>query len=87
MKYGSDLHNEDDAEIIKLLLENGANVHSKNDWALKSASRIGHTEAVRILLEHDANIHADDNYALRWASERGHIEIVVITKIRSEYTC
>jgi len=30
-------------------LDNGANIHAKNDWALREASRWGHTKIVKLL--------------------------------------
>ena len=38
-----------------LPLENDANVHAKNDEALRYASRYGHFEVVKLLLEAGAN--------------------------------
>jgi ankyrin repeat protein len=42
------------AEIVKLLLENGADVHAENDSALRWASERGHTEIVKLLQDHIA---------------------------------
>jgi ankyrin repeat protein len=36
-------------EIVKLLLEHGADVHAENDWALRWAYYYGHTEIVKLL--------------------------------------
>ena len=39
-------------EIVKVLLENGADVHANNDEALRYASQDGHVETVKILLDY-----------------------------------
>jgi len=49
------------AEIVQLLLQDGASVHDVNDaedTPLHIASREGHDEIVRSLLEHDASLEA-----------------------------
>ena len=40
--------------LVKELLAEGANVHAWDDYALKWASRYGHTEVVTILKNHIA---------------------------------
>ena len=63
-------------KIIKELLNEGADIHAGNDYALRHASRYGHLEIVKLLLDRGADIHACDDYALRWASHNGHLETV-----------
>ena len=63
-------------ECVKWLLNNGYDVHTKNDLALCWASSKGHLEVVKLLLEAGADVHAIDDYALRWASHNGHLEVV-----------
>jgi ankyrin repeat protein len=63
-------------EIVRLLLENGADVHVENDDALRLASQEGHLEMVRLLLEKGVNVNAKYGHALRAASAAGHLEIV-----------
>lgn len=65
-----------DLPSVKKLVENGADIHSDNDFALRNASENGQLEVVRYLVENDADIHAKDDLALRNASENGHIEVV-----------
>ena len=43
-------------EIVKYLIENGADVHSFNDQALRYASGYGHLEIVKYLVEQGADI-------------------------------
>ena len=63
-------------EIVKFLLEHGADVHAKNDEALTYAAENGHTEIVKMLIENGAHVFADNNYAVRYAAKKGHTEIV-----------
>jgi len=65
-------------EVVKLLLEQGADVHAGYDYALRKAAMHDHTEVVKLLLEQGADVHAIDDYALRWAACSGHTEIVNI---------
>ena len=58
------------------IFENGANINTDNDKALRMSSKNGYIDIVKYLVEKGANIHADDNYALRMSSENGHIDIV-----------
>ena len=66
-------------EIVKLLLENGANVHIRSGLfsvtALMLASFNGHTETVKLLLEYGADLEANDNQdwtPLMWAIKGGY---------------
>ncbi len=69
-------------EIVKILLNNGANVnflHKDGDSSLNIASREGHTEIVKILLHNGANINyinKDRRGSLIISSSKGHTEIV-----------
>ena len=59
--------NSNDISIIKILVENGANVNSKNNdlydglTPLHFASNSGHEELVQYLLETGANVNAEDD--------------------------
>ena len=57
-------------DIVKYLIENGANVHAENDYALRWTARAGHFDLVRLLVAKGANIHAENDYALLWAVEK-----------------
>ncbi|AYV85138.1 MAG: repeat protein [Satyrvirus sp.] len=63
-------------EIVKYVIEKGADIHAENDQALRKASRNGHLEIVKLLIEKGANIHAVNDGALHGASFNGHLEIV-----------
>lgn len=63
-------------EVVRLLLNAGADVHAGDDFALREASENGHTEVVQLLLNAWADVHAKDDFALRYASALGHAEVV-----------
>ncbi len=63
-------------EIVKYLIEQGANSNSFHGYVLIYASESGHFPVVKYLVKHGANIHAHDEYPLRVASQNGHLEIV-----------
>ena len=65
-----------DLEVIKELVESGANIHAQDDYAIRWASSNGQLEVVKYLAENGANIHAQDDYAICWASENGQLEVV-----------
>ena len=67
-------------EVVKLLLDAGADVHTYNDEALRWASYYGHIEVVKLLLDAGANVYAEKGLALRWAKYKGHTEIVELLK-------
>ena len=67
-------------EVVKLLLDAGADVHTYNDEALRWASYYGHIEVVKLLLDAGANVYAEKGLALRWAKYKGHTEIVKLLK-------
>lgn len=72
-------------EIIKLLLDNGADANAQNDAsdidcsALCAASRNGHLEAAKMLLDNGADINIHGGHygnALCAASAKGRLEVV-----------
>lgn len=64
------------AEVVRFLLQHGADVHAQDYEALRLGASNGHLEVVRLLVEHGANVHADDDWPLRWAVSNGHLEVV-----------
>ncbi len=72
----------DNTEIIKVLLEEGADVNAVSkygDTALMEAARRGHTGIVKALIDEGADVNAANNYgdtALTHASVYGHTETV-----------
>ena len=63
-------------EIVKLLLDHGADLHAWYDFALRYAADDGHTDTVKLLLDRGAKIHADNDQALYLAAEYGNTETV-----------
>jgi len=51
-------------QIVKYLVEHGANIHARNDAALTNSVEYGYFEIVKYLVENGANIHAVDDEAL-----------------------
>jgi ankyrin repeat protein len=64
-----------DLNKIKLVLEQGADIHASNDEALRISAKNGHLEIVKYLVEHGANIHINDNAALRNSAIDYRIEV------------
>ena len=62
-------------EVVKYLVEQGADIHANDDLSLISASNNGHLELVKYLVEQGADIHAHNDLSLRWARQRGHTEV------------
>lgn len=67
-------------EGIQLLVEQGANIHANDDYALCLAARNGHLDVVKYFVEQGADICAWGDTALDWADETGHPEIVEYLK-------
>ena len=63
-------------DIIKELIDEGANIHAQCDYVLRTYAERGNLEAVKYLVEHGADIHADNDFALRYASRNGYFEVV-----------
>ena len=64
--------------IVKWCLENKADVHHNDDFALTYAADNGHLKIVKLLLDNKANIHAYYDCALRYAADKGYLEIVLL---------
>ncbi len=71
-----------DEEMVKSLIEKGANVNSKDKYghtALIYASEEGYKEIAKLLIDGGANVNATNKSkvtALMWASQKGYKEIV-----------
>ena len=61
-------------EIVKVLIQSGADIHAQDDKALSLSSLSGHLEIVKYLIENGADIHR--SAALFMSSIRGHLEVV-----------
>jgi hypothetical protein len=60
-----------DAQMVGMLLDNGADPHVHGNAALLLASQGGHIEVVEILLDRGADVHVDYDSPLQWACQRG----------------
>ena len=78
-----------DLFAVKKCIDQGANIHARNDSALIWAAGGGHLDIVKYLIKHGANIHAEDGVPLRWAVYKGYLEVAnVIRKAAGdEYKC
>ena len=63
-------------EIVKYLVDNGADIYSGNNSPLMNAVGNGRLEIIKYLVEKGVNIHARNDDALAEASKKGHLEIV-----------
>ncbi|KAJ7291164.1 ankyrin repeat-containing domain protein [Mycena rebaudengoi] len=48
--------------LVCLLLDKGADIHARNNGALREAAKAGNTEVVQLLLKHGANVNAADEH-------------------------
>ena len=62
-------------DIVKILIDNGADVQMEDNIALKIASVYGYYDIVKLLIVNGADVTAGDNYPIRMASENGHYDI------------
>ena len=63
-------------QIVKLLLENKADISLEDNYAIKLACNEGKTDIARLLIEYKADFTAEENCSIRWASKCGHVETV-----------
>jgi len=64
-----------DIKVIKLLVDEGADIHIKHERLLRWATLHGHTEIVAFALDHNPDIHACNDYPLLGALIGGHKKI------------
>ena len=72
-------------KLLEYCLNNGIDIHTGNDFALRLAAENGQIEAIRFLVEKGANVSALDDTMLRLASLKGKISTV--QKILSRGFC
>ncbi|KAK7463981.1 hypothetical protein BaRGS_00038021 [Batillaria attramentaria] len=74
-------------DVVEHLLENGANVHARDDGGLiplHNACSFGHAEVVQLLLRHGADPNARDNWnytPLHEAAIKGKIDVCIGTQM------
>lgn len=73
-------HAIDNGSITEVgrLIEFGADITVKNNWAVQRASENGHTNMVQLLIDHGANITDATNGAIKRAIENGHIDTMTL---------
>ena len=70
-------------DVVEHLLENGANVHARDDGGLiplHNACSFGHAEVVQLLLRHGADPNSRDNWnytPLHEAAIKGKIDVCI----------
>ena len=62
--------------VVQYLLEQGADIHARNDFALRLSAYYGHLPVVQYLLDQGADIHAGNEYALQLSAENRHLPVV-----------
>jgi len=65
-----------DLQVIKDLVEEGADIHVDSDYALRWAGYKGNLDIVKFLVESGADVHARLDEALILASKYGRLDIV-----------
>ncbi|XP_049516904.1 poly [ADP-ribose] polymerase tankyrase-1 [Dermacentor silvarum] len=71
-------------DVVEHLLQNGANVHAKDDGGLiplHNACSFGHAEVVQLLLKHGADPNARDNWnytPLHEAAIKGKVDVCIV---------
>jgi ankyrin repeat protein len=70
-------------DVVKYLIEQGADIHAKNNEALRNSAEKGDLDIVKYLVEHGAAVHSIEDYALRYSAVKGHLEIVKYGYVQS----
>jgi len=63
-------------QVIKELVEEGADIHVNLEFPLRWAVMNGHLDIVKYLVEEGADIHVFNDCALKLAAELGYLDIV-----------
>ncbi len=61
---------------VKIFIENGVDVQTNDNYAIKCASERGYINLVKLLIENGADVTADDNYAIKAAILNNHLDVV-----------
>lgn len=65
-------------EIVKVLIESGADVTVNFNFPIRIAVKHDNVETVKLLIKAGADVAAQDNYAIRQAAENRNIEMLKI---------
>jgi ankyrin repeat protein len=63
-------------DIVKYLVDKGANIHAYDENSLILASDGGHLDVVKYLVDNGADVNAGYGDALIYASRNGHLDVV-----------
>lgn len=63
-------------DIAHYLLNNGSDIHTEDDYPLRTSSWYGPLKLVELCIKHGANIHAVNDQALVFAIENQQVKIV-----------
>jgi len=66
---------EGDLVKVKSLIEQGADVHASDDYALLTATLYGDIEIVKYLISKGADVHADNDVVVRYSEQFHYPEI------------
>lgn len=63
-------------KIVEYLVDNGASIHTDDEYLLKWASFFGKLKTVKYLVEHGATVSAENDKALENATTNGYINVI-----------
>jgi ankyrin repeat protein len=63
-------------EIVKYIIENGTNIHTEYDIALRTAAERGYLNIVKFLIENGADVHIGNDHPLKMAVSHNNIEMI-----------
>ena len=63
-------------DMVKFLVQNGADIHMLDDYALLFAAENGHLDVVKFLVQNGANIQSRSDRALRFAAQNGQLDVI-----------
>ncbi|BCS82748.1 putative ankyrin repeat protein [Cotonvirus japonicus] len=63
-------------QMVKLLVENGIDLHINKDYALRWSARKGNIEIVKYLIHKGANVSAQNYYAIKLALQNKYYDVV-----------
>ena len=65
-------------EVVKILIQYGANIHVDDDYAIQLALYNEHIEVVKLLIECRANVHANNDHVIKLASHIGNFDLAIL---------
>ena len=65
-----------DIDILKFFIENGANIHSEQEYIMMEAAKQGNTEAVKLLISYGADIHFGQDIIVIKTAKSGNVELL-----------